>query len=169
MGSLNWHKAWLTLVHVGATQAVSKYTENTQTKNWLSLCDSLLYQLQVGVNWASSLHVYKWNKEIHKTADNIKAAIINALNKFGLDEFFMKLVCVMDRETNLVAAYHTITRLSCSAHIFKTVLSTTLSKHLSTTCLVKKWQAGKPPESQKNAESICGDVLEFCSQDAGVY
>ncbi|KAA0722912.1 hypothetical protein E1301_Tti013661 [Triplophysa tibetana] len=67
----------------------------------------------------------EWDSSLRKTADNIKPAIISALRKFGIDEFYSKLVYVTDRGANIVAALRTVTRLSCAAHIFNTVLYTT--------------------------------------------
>lgn len=70
----------------------------------------------------------EWDSSLRKTADNIKPVIISVLRKFGIDEFYSKLVYVTDRGANIVAALRAVTRLSCAAHILNTVLSTTFTK-----------------------------------------
>ena len=70
----------------------------------------------------------EWDSALRKTADNLKPAIIQALRKYNLDEFYSKLVYVTDRGSNIVAALRAVTRLSCAAHILSTVLHTVLGK-----------------------------------------
>ncbi|KAF3840348.1 hypothetical protein F7725_019065 [Dissostichus mawsoni] len=60
---------------------------------------------------------------LRKTSDNIKPAIIQALRRYSIEDFFTKLVYVTDRGSNIVAALRSVTRLSCAAHILNTVLA----------------------------------------------
>ncbi|KAG1968300.1 membrane-spanning 4-domains subfamily A member 8-like [Pimephales promelas] len=48
----------------------------------------------------------EWDSSLCKTADNIKPAIISALRKFGIDEFYSKLVYVTDRDMLEFSAYN---------------------------------------------------------------
>lgn len=68
----------------------------------------------------------EWDSSLRKTAENLRPAIMQALHKYNLDEFFPKLVYVTDRSANIVAALRNVTRLNCGAHILNTVLHTTL-------------------------------------------
>lgn len=68
------------------------------------------------------------DSSLRKMADNLRPAIMEALRKYNLDEFFHQMVYVTDRGSNIVAALRTVTRLSCGAHILNTVLHTTLGK-----------------------------------------
>lgn len=61
------------------------------------------------------LSTSEWDSMLRKTAENIKPAIIQALRRYGIEEFFSKLVYVTDRGSNIVAALRTVTRLNCAA------------------------------------------------------
>ncbi|KAI4811469.1 hypothetical protein KUCAC02_014374 [Chaenocephalus aceratus] len=74
------------------------------------------------------LSTSEWDSTLRKTSDNIKPAIIQALRRYSIEDFFTKLVYVTDRGSNIVAALRSVTRLSCAAHILNTVLYTTIGK-----------------------------------------
>ena len=92
------------------------------------LCVTLHYINQKWELTERVLCTSEWDSTLHKTADNLRPAITQALRKYSLDEFFSKLVYVTDRGANIVTALRTVTRLSCAAHILNTVLHTTLGK-----------------------------------------
>lgn len=74
------------------------------------------------------LSTSEWDSTLRKTSDNIKPAIIQALRRYSIEDFFTKLVYVTDRGSNIVAALRSVTRLSCAAHILNTVLYSTIGK-----------------------------------------
>lgn len=93
------------------------------------LCVTVHY---INRNWELKERVLctaEWDSTLRKTADNIRPALMNSLRKFGLEEFFSKLVYVTDKGANIVAALRTVTRLNCAAHNLNTVLQNTLGKH----------------------------------------
>jgi len=74
------------------------------------------------------LSTSKWDNTLRKTSDNLKPAIIQALRRYNIEDFFSKLVYVTDKCSNVAAALRTVTRLSCAAHVLNNVLYTTIGQ-----------------------------------------
>uniref|UniRef100_A0A3B3QQ95 HAT C-terminal dimerisation domain-containing protein n=1 Tax=Paramormyrops kingsleyae TaxID=1676925 RepID=A0A3B3QQ95_9TELE len=94
-----------------------------------SLCVTLHY---INRDWELKervLCIAEWDSTLCKPADNIRPPVIYSLRKFGLEDFFSKLVYVTDKGSNIVVALRTVTRLNCTAHILNTVLHTILGKN----------------------------------------
>uniref|UniRef100_A0A3Q2CJ70 BED-type domain-containing protein n=1 Tax=Cyprinodon variegatus TaxID=28743 RepID=A0A3Q2CJ70_CYPVA len=117
---------WMQLTDCSGAVTVDMWTDDYRKIGYL--CVTLHY---INNRWELTERVLctsEWDSELRKTAENIRPAIIQALRKYSLDEFFSKLVYVTDRGANIVTALRSVTRLSCAPHILNTVLHTAIGK-----------------------------------------
>ncbi len=116
------------------------------------LCVTLRYINSKLVLIERVLCTSQWNNELRKTADNIKAAIINALNR-QRDKFSCSSSFCYTVELLFPHFQH------CLDNVFGEEVTAFIDSQIAGHLL----QRDKPPKLlQKNS-------LEFCTHDAGVY
>lgn len=68
----------------------------------------------------------EFDPECRKTGENVRAALQQALRRYGLHHCRSNIVFVKDRGSNMIAALKTACRLNCSAHSLNTILEHTM-------------------------------------------
>lgn len=91
----------------------------------------------------------EFDPECRKTGENVRAALQQALRRYGLHDCMSNIVFVTDRGSNMIAALKTSCRLNCSAHSLNTILEHTM-------------RAVRVDSDSDNSSSDFSGVLEAC-------